>query len=295
MSFLNYKKTDSIVEIIENSRATNPTVSVVIVAYNTNKDLLYCLESIIDQITQKVEILVIDNGKNEAIYNKLIKLSINYIKLEKNMGVCFGRNIGILKSKGDILAFLDDDCIVDRNFISSIFSIFQDKNIYGLRGRIKFKTNTVYNFLQNHYDLGNNVFPYFINVEGVCVVRKKEIVEVGGWDENIWGHEGLELSYRLVKKFGPDGLIYHPDVIIYHDFANSLYKLIKKDIRHQEIYKYLYKTKPYLFDFVSYYKKESKIKKYNLSMINRIKLSMLKKIRDEVLIRPTLQRLILKN
>ncbi len=297
MNYLDNNKSTYIADSIKNfqSDVSDIELSIVVVAYNTNEDLLLCIDSIAKQLTPKVEVLVIDNGKNDAIYDKLIRLPVYYIKLKRNMGACFGRNVGILESRGRVVAFLDDDCVADENFISSLLDIFKNKDIYGLRGKIEFKTETIYNYLQNHYQLGNDVFPYFINVEGVCAVRRREIVEVGGWNEDIWGHEGLELSYRLVRQFGRRGLVYHPSVIIYHDFANSLNKLISKDIRHQKIHKYLYDEQPYLFDFMSYYKNKTfEAPNYKLSMIGRIKLCMLKRLRHEMLIRPTFRGFFLK-
>jgi len=271
-------------------------LSIIIVSYNTNMDLLLCIKSITEQLIPKAEIIVIDNGYNDLVYNRLLEYPINYIKLKNNMGVCFGRNVGITESKGEILAFLDDDCLVDNNFINNALSIFKNRSIYGLRGKIKFKTKTIYNLLQNHYDLGNSIFPYFINVEGVCIVRKQALIEVGGWNENIWGHEGAELSYRLVNKFGRDGLIYHPDIIIYHDFANSLRKLIKKDIRHQKVYQLLKKDHNYIFNFTNSYKLESKVSKvsteYKLSFIDRFKIYCIEKIRYLVLTKPKLQKFL---
>ena len=49
----------------------------------------------------------------------------------------------------------------------------------------------------------------------------------------LLGDEGEELFYRIFKAWGDKkGIIYSPQAVIYHDYANTLSKYIKKQIRH---------------------------------------------------------------
>ena len=85
------------------------------------------------------EILVIDNNSTDNTY-KVVKslqeemLNLLYYK-EENPGLSYARNRGILESKGEILTFIDDDTICERNFLKEIlialivFCLFTIKEI----------------------------------------------------------------------------------------------------------------------------------------------------------------------
>ncbi len=92
-------------------------VSAIIPAYNAQKTIVSCLNSVINQTIKIDEILVIDDGSTDdtaRIVSDYINThsSFNIILLRKaNSGPSAARNLGIEKAKGDLIAFLDaDDC-----------------------------------------------------------------------------------------------------------------------------------------------------------------------------------------
>ncbi len=93
-------------------------VSVVIPTYSRNDMLVNAINSVLKQTHQNFEILVIDDNKEDSEWRKsteeLMKAydkdaRIRYIKNSVNMGGSGARNEGIKASKGDYIAFLDDD------------------------------------------------------------------------------------------------------------------------------------------------------------------------------------------
>jgi len=252
-------------------------ISVVIVSYNGNEKLARCLDSLKNQTEEKFELIVVDNGKNNRINFK--NYNLKYIKLKKNYGLSEGRNIGIYYSKSEIVSFLDDDLIADSNLISSHLRAYTERNIIGLRGKVKPISNSIYNKLQSHYDLGDSVIPSFIDAEGNCSFKRCILQNIGGFNSTLYGHEGIELSYRIIKKYKDrDKLIYYPDAIVFHDYSDSFLKYIKKQIRHKNIWKNLSNDYPELPNF---------LKQYERSNTNNLVLSKWDKIRIKFISKAT--------
>jgi glycosyltransferase involved in cell wall biosynthesis len=87
-----------------------PLVSIIIPTYNRPEYLNEAIESVVSQSYERIEVLVIDDGSKltyaEEICNSFKKCT--YFQ-KKNGGVSSARNYGVLKAKGDYIAFLDDD------------------------------------------------------------------------------------------------------------------------------------------------------------------------------------------
>lgn len=226
-----------ITEIIDYNNKILPEASVVIVTYNTDKKLLsQNLESLNMQTDNNFEIIILDNSDKRDVKSIVSKYSLKYIKLNKNYGLSLARNIGIKFAKSDIVIFLDDDAIPANDFIEEHIRAYKKHNIFGLRGKALPRTSTIYNYFVAHYDYGDQTVPCFINLEGNSSFKKDILIEVGGFNPELLGaggYEGLELTYRIIKKYEDKSkLIYYPNTVIYHDYSPNFIKYIKKALRH---------------------------------------------------------------
>ena len=118
---------------------TSDLVSVVIPVYNSEKYLEECLNSIISQTYQNIEIIVIDDGSSDnsvrVVESYLPKVSL--IK-QKNLGVSAARNRGIEASKGELLVFLDSDDWLSNDIIEQHVKTFKEyENIEYLKKTIE--------------------------------------------------------------------------------------------------------------------------------------------------------------
>jgi glycosyltransferase involved in cell wall biosynthesis len=216
-----------------------PQVSIIIVTYNNNKELVKCIESVAHQIDEKSELIIIDNGMNDAVIPFVIGLPVLYVKCPINFGPSEGRNIGVHFSRGNIVAFLDDDAVAHKNYVSSIFKAFKIKGILAIRGKILPKTESSNIANAKHYNLGKNPFPSILDIEGNTAIRKHAYQIINGMDPLLFGHEGAEFSYRLALKYKKNSSWYWPETVIYHDFASSTDKLHQKNERHKTMSSYL--------------------------------------------------------
>jgi len=117
----------------------NSLVSVVIATRNRPNQLRSCLQSLIKSKLKPLEIIVVDQSTNSESKNVISAIDhnlIRYFKLQSR-GKSKSLNFGINKTKGELIAFTDDDCLVDLNWVGNIQDTFQkNSSIAGVFGQI---------------------------------------------------------------------------------------------------------------------------------------------------------------
>lgn len=105
----------------------NPLISVVIPVYNTDPYLEKCLESVVNQTYQNLQVIIINDGSTDNSAEICQKFSEKDDRIEfinkQNEGVSIARNIGIEKSKGEWIYFLDSDDFLDLNAFEYLINI----------------------------------------------------------------------------------------------------------------------------------------------------------------------------
>jgi len=113
-------------------------VSIIIPTINRYDDLENSIDYLLNQNFQDYEIIIIDqsNDNNVELITKLrSKANIHYLYHKGLNSASAARNIGIKKSSGEILLFVDDDVVIeDRNFIYKHYRHYQDDSIPGVFG-----------------------------------------------------------------------------------------------------------------------------------------------------------------
>ncbi len=103
-----------------------PLVSVIVPIYNVEKYLKKCIESIIRQTYQQLEIILVDDGSTDSspqICDEFLKLD-DRIKVihKKNGGLSDARNAGLDIAKGDYYAFIDSDDYISIDNIETLLN-----------------------------------------------------------------------------------------------------------------------------------------------------------------------------
>ncbi len=231
-SLINY---DHLPRIDRRKPQTTPAMSVIIVTYNRSGDVSQLLDGLKTQSYQDFETLLVDNGNTDLslVQNKsdcVIQCPINFKPAE-------GRNIGVHFARGKIVVFIDDDARVSPNYLSSVKQAFETHRILGLRGRTLPKTST--GSAAPLCDLGDVPYSTMCNQEGNAAFLAWAWRAVGGQDPLLFGHEGIDLSWRLMQAFRlNNAIIYWPDAVIYHDYGDMA-KMRDKNIRYFNINNYL--------------------------------------------------------
>ena len=110
----------------------NPTVSVVIIAYNEEKYIGKTLDALIKQTVQPEEILVIDNNSTDNTATIAGKYKGVRVVSETEQGMSPARNRGFNEAKSKVLVKLDADTILDKEFIKNLKKTYlKEKDIVG--------------------------------------------------------------------------------------------------------------------------------------------------------------------
>jgi glycosyltransferase involved in cell wall biosynthesis len=209
-------------------------VSVIVCTHNRAHRLEQTLTSL-QQMTVPVdvpwELVIVDNNSSadtqEIIdtFSSKSSLNVKYV-FERHQGVSRARNTGLHASSGNIIAFTDDDCIVDRQWMGTISKEFQsDESIAGIGGRVllynKMDRPVSIRVQEQREELSSiyRLLKLFIGCNMAFV--RPLFDEVGIFDTDFGAgarfasSEDLDFLYRAYKKRFK--VIYSPDVLVYHN------------------------------------------------------------------------------
>ena len=113
---------------------SDPSVSVIVCTRDRPSDLRSCLDSIAALRTRPVEVIVVDNSPSDGATRELCRdYPVRYV-LESSPGLARARNRGIVEARGEVVAFTDDDCVVDRHWLDGLGDPFHDPLVMALTG-----------------------------------------------------------------------------------------------------------------------------------------------------------------
>lgn len=131
----------------------NPKVSVIVPIYNTAKYLPACLDSIINQTHQNLEIILVDDGSTDSSPEIIKKYASKDRRIkvitQTNQGQSTARNSGLKNSTGEYISFVDSDDEIKPTFIEKLLSAHNGHTTLSVCGihykRLKSQsTNNVY-------------------------------------------------------------------------------------------------------------------------------------------------------
>lgn len=108
----------------------NKKISVIVAVYNTEKYVERCLNSLLNQTYQNLEIIVVEDGSTDNSKEVLKKYSHNdKVKLiynKKNSGLSYSRNIGLENATGSYIGYIDSDDYVDLDYYEKLMQSIID-------------------------------------------------------------------------------------------------------------------------------------------------------------------------
>jgi glycosyltransferase involved in cell wall biosynthesis len=181
-----------------------PFFSIIIPAYNEEKFLPGCLQSIqqLDYPKDRYEVIVVDNGSTDCTRD--IAASFNAaVILKPELNVAGLRNCGARNADGNVLAFVDADCAVDRNWLrGGLHYAFDDKVAVWGAPAVPPENAT---WVQKTWFLVRKKEKAIQQVNWLetmnLFVRKYHFFEAGGFNESLVTCEDVDFSYRI-KRYG---------------------------------------------------------------------------------------------
>lgn len=114
------------------SQDDDPLISIVTVNFNGKKFLSNLFNSILNlnYPSEKIQIIMVDNastdGSIEFVRQRFPQVEI--VELQKNLGFAGGNNEGFKRIKGEYIALVNNDCVVDRDWLKEMISIFKESS-----------------------------------------------------------------------------------------------------------------------------------------------------------------------
>ena len=209
-----------------------PKISVIIPARNEADKIERCLEAVFSQSLKPYEVIIVDGRSTDDTVEKAEKFPVKIFF--QDYGACgAARQIGLENAEGEYLAFTDADCIPSRGWLHNLTTQFE-VGIVGAGGGIENVGEGLWirsiNLAQNAFlgggsSIQTRLFPEkrFVKSISACnsLYRKKDLVEVGGFNIHLSGADETELNQRLTKR-KKGKLLYVPSAVVVHDHGRSL-------------------------------------------------------------------------
>jgi GT2 family glycosyltransferase len=224
-------------------------VSFIIANYNGIRTLDNCLKSILKQNYPKsrFEIIVVDDSSTDNSWRIAKKYrGIKLIRNKKNLRFCRTNNVGIKKSSGKYIAFINNDVTLSKNWLRVLVSkLKSDESIGAIGGKILYGNST------KIWSTGAKVyFPGFVKhlrlMRGrevdytpfaAILIRAGLIMEEGLDERLVMYSEDAELCKRIkLKGFR---VLYEPKAIAYHDIPEH------RISKHEEFF--IQRNRPYYY------------------------------------------------
>jgi len=273
-------------------------ISVIILTWNSSDHIEECLSSLFQEIERagrEVEVFVIDGNSRDRTPEILSRFEkehdqLEVITLEKNMGTTVSRNIGIDKSKGKFLLFLDSDTVIKPGLLSNLpEALEKDQKIGVLAPRLLYKDGTIQPSCKKFPTLPIKLTKFIPSenlrrwassrelyreaiysksfdepievdhcISAVWLVRRKVMEEIGGFDERIF-YAPEDVDFCLQTWLAGYKVIYQPQVEVIHETQRIAYRDLRLTWKHVKGLFYYFRKYNYTFRRKKIYERISNI------------------------------------
>ncbi|MBI2996543.1 MAG: glycosyltransferase family 2 protein [Candidatus Melainabacteria bacterium] len=237
-------------------------LTILLCTYNRAKLLKPLLLELIKQVNiqenkDNIEILLINNNSTDETKEIILELQKNHSFIEycfePKQGLAISRNKGLSLAKGNVIVFIDDDIVLDKNWLKEINDSLQKYPYKAFGGKVIplwEKEKPSYINLSGFFSLSQKIFPAHDNgdTEKLYPFSKEETNPIGA---NMWinkelfqkygkfredlgrvGYGGIpcedtEFCSRLLR--GSEKIFYYPKAIVFHPV--SAYRMSKEFIK----------------------------------------------------------------
>lgn len=216
-------------------------VSIIIVTYNSEKDIFDCVSSIMDTSDiprSEIELIIVDNNSRnpQPMFQKLKDLwgeGIVYIENKDNVGYGKGNNVGIRKSTAPVIMIMNPDVRLVQPIFKPILDSFakdESLSMCGMKQMLTVSEQSTNSFTCTYMMNGylrvflsmllirmDRYVPRFMHFSGSCFfVRRSMFEKAGLFDEEVFMYgEEDDIHYRIMKMFGAN-MRYFPNLRYLH-------------------------------------------------------------------------------
>ncbi|MDT7541869.1 MAG: hypothetical protein QOE33_1773 [Acidobacteriota bacterium] len=203
----------------------SPLFSIIIPTYQRTAQLASCLEAItrLDYPLERFEVIVVDDGSatppEELIASFRERIDVQLLT-QPHAGPAAARNTGAARARGDCLAFTDDDCLPERNWLRAFAArlVERPEQLIGGRAQNALAQNiysaasqTIIDVVYEHFNENGEAHFFASNN---FAVPARGFRAIGGFDEKFVTSEDRDLCDRWLRHgykmtYAPEALIQH--------------------------------------------------------------------------------------
>lgn len=227
-------------------------ISVVIPTFKRLNLLSNCLNALKNQTLEKenFEVIVVSDGPDLETENAInfhahnYPFKLIYLHTEIKKGPAAARNLGWLKANSELIAFTDDDCLPEKDWLEKMLEFYNGQKLIVYSGRI------IVPLEENPTDFALNTSRLEVAefVTANCACSKQALIKVGGFDEQFslaW-REDSDLAFRFIESRIP---IYHNHLaVVVHPVREAPWGVSLKEQRKGMFDVLLFKKNPMLFE-----------------------------------------------
>jgi glycosyltransferase involved in cell wall biosynthesis len=221
----------------------DPQISAIICTHNRDNYLGAAIDSLLAQeFAAGFEVVVVDNNSSdrtgEVVEQRLSDPRLKYV-FEPVLGLSVARNTGAKESKGEILAYLDDDAVASSHWLQILYSAYENNSKIAIAGgkvtllwpqgiqQPRWLSPGLAGNL-GAYDLGDSIV--YIEQPGLTPrglnysIRRSFLNEIGGFDphlgrvgKNLLSNEELQMTELALQRSWQ--VAYLPDALVAHNVA----------------------------------------------------------------------------
>ena len=217
-----------------------PSVAVVICAHTMERygDIVAAVDSVLGQtITPSEVVVAVDH--NEGLFEKLKDELTSNVKVVLNAGprgLSETRNVGIRTSTAEIIAFMDDDAVAEKDCLQKLLVSFKDSNVMAVGGRAVsvWSKGTAPFWFPEEFDwtIGCTAHNKLMvqpngevrNVTGSNMAFRREVfLRIGYWETELGaingksrGGEEANICLRIKGGIDQSLILYEPEAVVFH-------------------------------------------------------------------------------
>jgi glycosyltransferase involved in cell wall biosynthesis len=222
--------------------STKPDISAIIPVYNNAQGLRTTLKSLVHQrfSPERYEIIIVDNNSTDDTLSVALEFVERYAQIIRVMeerdiqGSYAARNKGLKSAQGKIVAFVDADMSVDRDYLKNVSDFFDgNKKIFYAGANVEIFTTrktipALYNQLEG-FDIKNCIQKKHFAPTCCLMVRREIFDKVGTFDPRLVSGGDVEFGHRVYEKgFSLD---FAEDIVMEHPARSSWRSLFQKSFR----------------------------------------------------------------
>jgi GT2 family glycosyltransferase len=201
-----------------------PSATIIVVNWDGKHLLADCLPAVVEAVRQdgrNHDIVVVDNGSTDGSVDFVRQTfkGVRVLALDRNYGYGGGNHRGIQEARSDVVVLLNNDMVVDRQFLGPLLDGFRDPSVFAVSSQIffadperrreetgnthaRFERGFFYLWHEDVPDKTSDCIPVFWAGGGSCAIDRNKYLAIGGFDPLFepFYLEDTDLSYQAWKR-----------------------------------------------------------------------------------------------